>query len=94
MSGAHDMWAVGVMAYESLVGHMALPTLSAIRACAAGGQPYPWELPAGKQAPAWRESRLRGLLAACLSRDPAERPTAAALAASVSNVGRATAMRT
>ena len=93
MSAAHDMWAVGVMAYEAVVGHMAMSSISVIRACAAGRQAYPWEVPSGEQEPAWRKSRLRGIMATCLSRDPSVRPTAQALSAAVSNVGHATTMR-
>lgn len=84
---------MGVMVYEAVVGHMALISLTIVRGCALGTRSYPWELPADQLEPAWRKSRLRGMVAACLSRDPAERPTAAALAASVSKVGHVTTMR-
>ena len=90
VSPALDMWAVGVMAYEAVVGHRALTALSAIKQCAAGTRPFPWELRAEEQESAWRKSRLRGLLARCLSRDPVQRPSAAALAASLSDVGQVT----
>lgn len=92
-AAAQDVWALGVVAFEAIAQRQALPSIRDIRACAAGTEAYPWQLPPEAQPPAWRESRLRRALAPCLERDPAARPSAAALAASVSSMGQATTLR-
>jgi serine/threonine protein kinase len=93
VSAAHDMWALGVMAFEAIAGRVAFTMVSDIRECASGRAPYPWELPADEQPPAWRRSRLRGLLSPCLAREPAGRPSAATLLESVARMGDATTLK-
>ena len=87
---SHDVWAVGMLAYEAIVQRTTMAAMGDILDCAYGRRPYPWEAPADAQPPAWRQSRLRALLAPCLARDAAQRPTAAALLASISRMGHAT----
>jgi serine/threonine protein kinase len=93
VSPAQDVWALGVMAFESIVRCKTLRTMGDIADCANGAQLYPWEAESAAQPPAWRQSRLRPLLAPCLSRDPAQRPTAAQLLAAVGSIGHALTMR-
>ena len=89
MDPAQDVWALALMAYEAIVGGRTLQSITDVKLCAAG-QPYPWELPAAQQVPAWRSSRLRSLVEPCLTREAAARPSAAALAAAVSDLGHLT----
>jgi serine/threonine protein kinase len=84
---AHDIWALGVLAYEAVTGTRALLSIDDVRSCASGSSPYPWELPAAELHPAWRASRLRHLLQPCLARDAAKRPSAVSLTVSVSRFG-------
>ena len=84
----HDMWALGVMAFEAVVKRQALTTLADVQKCARGAAPYPWELPPDHQPPAWRQSRLRGVITPCVARDPRARPTAAGLLAAVERIGQ------
>ena len=82
VAAAADIWALGVMAFEALVGFRAVETTAHVFLCASGGQPYPWdeaELPAAPER--WRKSRLRPVIEQCLTRDAAARPTAAQVAA-------------
>ena len=87
-AAAHDVWALGVMAFEATVGCHSAPTMQVLKLCAAGTHPYPWELPRAEQPAAWRASPLRRVLAPCLSRDPAARPSAALLAAGLSGLAQ------
>ena len=91
MSGAADIWAVGVIAFELLTGERAFPThdMSAAESesiaqeAIAGRALLPWEGPT--EAVQQRLGKLRGLkrtVMRCLDRRPANRPTAAALASS------------
>ena len=91
-SPAVDMWAFGVIAFEAIARAPALSAISAILRCARGRAAYPWEAPPAQQPRAWRHSRLRALLLPCLAREPAARPNAAAVLASVARIGRATTM--
>ena len=93
VTAAHDVWALGVVAFEAIAGQQAMRSVNDIRRSAAGQQAYPWEGPLGAQPPAWRHSRLRGLLLPCLARNAAARPSAAAVAELVSQVGQSTALR-
>ena len=75
------------MAFEAIARRPAFPAAPAVFACAQGRQRYPWEVGAAPAAPpAWRASRLRPLLEACLSRSAAARPTAAALLAKLAHL--------
>ena len=83
VSGAVDIWAVGVIAFELLTGERAFPqfTMSltgaddAVQDAIAGRTQLPWEQPdAGP-----RLEKLRGLkrtVLRCLERKPSRRPTA------------------
>ena len=90
VSTKQDVWALGVIAYEAIVGSFTLATLNAVIDCATGVAPYPWELPVEAQVAAWRRSRLRAIMAPCLARNPASRPPAAALLAALRSIGHVT----
>ena len=91
---AHDVWSLGVMAYEAIAQRPARASMRDLYECASGRAPYPWEAQPAKQPAAWRTSRLRAVLLPCLSRQPEERPTAAQLAESVTRMGHATTLPT
>lgn len=76
---SHDIWAVGVLAYEAIVKRPALTSVNQVRACASGHEPYPWELPEDQQASEWHGSRVRGAAMPCLARVASERPDAQTL---------------
>ena len=77
---AHDIWALGVMAYEVIANERAFQSSKSIFACAEGSEVYPWEAARLAAAPqTWRKSRLRPAVQACLERDLAQRPSAAAV---------------
>lgn len=84
-STAQDVWAIGVMAFESLQGRPALDHEGQAQACAIGADEYPWEgshAAGGSQdtAAAWqRATRLRRIVQPCLARDPDARPAAGTL---------------
>ena len=79
---SHDIWSLGALAFEC-ISQTPLPLAfgdgDAIRACAAGERPYPWEEPEERQAGEWVRAHARGALLQCLRRDPAARPSAAGL---------------
>lgn len=80
-----DMWALGLMAYELLTDTSAFPmgtSASAVCDQITGRQPLPWEDPEQGDARLSKLRMLRRSLSACLSRDPAERPTSSGLLAS------------
>ena len=82
MCASLDMWALGVIVYESVTDRPALSRYGGFeeaRNCARGAQPYPWERSDNAAAAAWSESQCGAAFAQCLARDPEERPTAAAL---------------
>lgn len=91
-SEAVDVWAIGVIAYELLTGEPAFPALDAqarVLGAISGRTALPWERPeAERNLP--RLMRLRGIVMECLARDPAQRPTSAALAAALNNLFVAT----
>ena len=93
VDAAHDVWALGQMAFEAIVGaetrHFRSPSPSPSGSPASRGAPrvLPWELPAEAQPAAWRESRLRTIVEPCLHRDPALRPSAAQLLARLHALG-------
>lgn len=78
------------MAYEAIVQRPTFTMMSDAFCCAHDKQRYPWEQPLEEQPLAWRRSRLRAALLPCLSRDAAERPSAAALLESLVRLGHAT----
>jgi serine/threonine protein kinase len=93
---AHDMWAIGVMAYEALSFTRAFPTFQAadvIAACAAGRAKYVWEGRMEELAPPFAKSRLCDVVLSCLARNPDERPTAQQLRARVRSLGEVTTTR-
>jgi serine/threonine protein kinase len=50
---AQDIWALGVMAYETITRERAFPAYGSsetIMACGRAAQPYPWERPEAEQA--------------------------------------------
>lgn len=74
-----DIWAIGVILFESLSGRRAFHVYSAVEEvheCAEGIKPYAWEGPVEQLPAGWRRSRARELFSKCLSRDPAARPSA------------------
>ena len=90
VAAPHDVWAVGVMTFESVVQRPLFTTLEGIQMCAQGSTAYPWELPPEDQPESWRSSRLRAMIEPCLARDPLRRPTAEALLAAVGRMGQTT----
>ena len=77
---AMDMWAVGVIAYELSLNHTAFTPMvwprAAVLEAAMGLRPYPWEDKVGVFS-SLPELRARGrVVRACLSRNPANRPSA------------------
>ena len=95
VAAAHDIWALGVITYEVIIGRPAFPRrfqASLLHRCADGRTPYPWEAPPEQQEPLWRRSRLRALVSECLTRDAAARPTAAGVVESIVRMSSATAV--
>ena len=75
---SHDVWSLGVMAYEVIAQQPAFEDATALFESAAGARPYPWEAAALDTAPTiWRKSRLRPAVQACLARNAVERPSVA-----------------
>lgn len=82
-----DVWALGVMVFEAFTRMPAVDPLGGAKGCSAlarGEQLYPWESQA--QGGAFDNSRARKLVESCLARDPAARPTAAALVGAISMI--------
>ena len=93
VAAAQDLWALGVIAYEAVVGAVTFTSVSAIGECASGVAQYPWERPLEAQPSSWRRSKLRSLVAPLMSREPDARPPAAALLEALSRMGHATTLR-
>jgi serine/threonine protein kinase len=75
---AVDMWALGVIAYELLMGKAVFPrgmNASDISACLAGSAPLPWETRQLRQRRLPELRFLRRSVMSCLQRDPLNRPT-------------------
>ena len=73
-----DVWALGVIAYESLTGNAVFPPFSDTKRtheCACGHAQYPWEVDAAPDT--WRKARSRSIFERCLQRRPQARPSAA-----------------
>jgi serine/threonine protein kinase len=74
---ALDMWAIGVILFESLTKRSTVQKYSGyeeVCKCAEGAKKYPWEQPMPPRE--WRKSRAYHIFSSCLARDPAKRPTA------------------
>ena len=83
----HDVWSLGVMAFETIAGTPAFSSSGQIFACARGAEVYPWTATRKPDAPAaWRRSRLRPVVQACLARDPTRRPSAEGLVAELARL--------
>jgi serine/threonine protein kinase len=83
-----DIYALGVIVYEALTGGTLLPqdTPNAAEACARDDAQYAWE----RAVPdAVATSGIRHVLLACLARDAAHRPSAAAVRDAIDGMGRA-----
>ena len=85
---SHDVWALGVIAYEAITQGRALTSQTQIAQCAQGQAAYPWEVAQSELPRAWVQSRLRPLVEPCLKRDAAERPAAAQIHAAVNRLGQ------
>jgi serine/threonine protein kinase len=87
---AADMWAISVIAYELITHSPAFPVLAWSRTHAAdaalGRRPYHWESQVGTFQNAPELRALGGAIRACLSRDPAARPTAASLLSEINSL--------
>ena len=94
---SHDVYAVGMIAFEALSGRKAFGSAKEVacgeafrasadvQACASGTLAYPWDAPAPasaqEQEPTWRKSRLWPMVAECLRPEPARRPSAESMCA-------------
>jgi serine/threonine protein kinase len=80
---AADVWALGLTAFEVFTGERVFPPgipLPEIYDAISGRRPLPWEAQGGdKLALVGRLRGFRRHVLACLERDPAHRPTAAAV---------------
>ena len=88
---SHDVWSMAVLAYEAITQSRALSTQSQVLRTAHGSAAYPWEQPLEQQPLAWRQSRLQPVVAPCLARDPAQRPSAADVHTAAAQLGQLTA---
>ena len=91
VDAAVDIWAVGVIAFELLTGERAFPAHSmspadahrAAQDAIVGRKPLPWEGSGADSLHRLDKLRvLRRTVMLCLERDPAKRPSAAALVTS------------
>ena len=89
----HDVWALGVIAYEAITQTRSLTTQNQIAQCAQGHAQYPWEAHSSQQPQEWLQSRLRTVMMPCLQRDAAARPTAAQTHARVARLGQRSTAR-
>lgn len=82
---ASDLWAIGVITYELVLGRPAFParewSRNELTRAALGELAYPWEERGcpGQFRHIPEARALSSALRACLNRDPSRRPTAAAL---------------
>jgi serine/threonine protein kinase len=90
---AHDIWSLGVMAYECLTSSRVFPVYidpRVVFVTASGKEKYPWEAEVLDET--FRKSRARELIAACVVRDPRGRPTAEKLVKMIDSLGNNTTM--
>jgi serine/threonine protein kinase len=76
------MWALGIMAYELLTDAPVFARDSSkadIQDRLSGRAPLPWEDPETQEVSLKKLRMLKRSLVKCLSRDPAERPSASDL---------------
>ena len=88
---ACDVWALGVMVFEAFTRQPGVDPLGGAdgaKKLARGELSYPWE--AEELDKAFGGSRARRVVESCLARDPAARPTAAALVQSISLISNHT----
>ena len=95
---AHDIFALGIIAFEALAGMKAFGTpldfsrgkaycsVEEMMLCAAGSVPYPWERPVNLQHGQWQKSKLWPLVAKCLHRQAKMRPSAEQLCAQLTEL--------
>lgn len=86
---ARDVWSLGVMVFEALTRTPAVDPFSGIEGCKAlayGKRLYPWE--AHIEHEEYNSSCVRELVEACLTRIPAQRPTAATLVEALQLISR------
>ena len=84
-AAACDVWALGVMVFEAFTRKPAVDPFGGAEGAkklARGELRYPWE--AGELDETFGGGRVRRVVEACLARDPAARPTAAALVHNIS----------
>ena len=86
---AADVWALGVIGYETLAAAPVFASVQDIFACGVRGQQYPWE--SAEPPSGWRESRLRPIIERCLVRDPNERATVDGILSAVQRLTQSTA---
>lgn len=88
VAAAHDIWALGVIAFEALTQLRGFTEASAIYSCADGAQQYPWVNGGSTQ---WQASPLRQLVLGCVATQASERLSAAgvlSVAAALRRSGR------
>ena len=85
MRPSHDIFSIGVVAYEALVQSPVMKRCD-VQRCAQHGAPYPWEEKPMQSS--WCKSSLRkDILEPCLARDPANRPKAEDLVSCLDQLG-------
>ncbi len=89
-----DVWAVGVIAFEMITGELLFPLGSSsndIKAILSGSRPFPHE----ENPAVWAKmGRLRKVVQAMLSRDPAQRPTIPDISKKLDHMAMATGATT
>jgi serine/threonine protein kinase len=90
-TAAQDIWALGAMVFEAFSQVAAVNPFGGREACvrlARGEEQYPWEGP--QKIKGFSDSRAHEVVKACLARDPAERPSAAALVQQIRQITHCT----
>lgn len=87
---SHDVWALGVIAYEAITRTRAIKSMETALACACGSETYPWEADEGALPQRWKASRLRAIVGPCLARDARARPMAKQVCTLVNRLSRTT----
>ena len=83
----HDLWALGVLAYETITGRRIFTNNDPDTAfrCANALLAYPWGN--DQQDPAFANDAARSAVEGCLRRDPMARDTAVTVANKMSRIG-------